>query len=145
MDYSLSVSQIFFEKLKKRLENESNNLTCIYSTFNSGKERGLMLIIHGNDNYNENELFIWSGSSWDTERIMVVVANDCSNKCDVYNDKDYKLARYFDIGDYDKAVTYAYNVIKKKFQKVLRKNTILHLECIRVLKNCKRLKRILKI
>ena len=117
MDYSLSVSQIFFEKLKKRLENESNNLTCIYSTFNSGKERGLMLIIHGNDNYNENELFIWSGSSWDTERIMVVVANDCSNKCDVYDDKDYKLARYFDIGDYDKAVTYAYNVIKKQFPK----------------------------
>lgn len=115
MDYSLAVSQTFFEKLKKRLENESNDLTCIYSTFNSGKERGLMLNI--TDNGNDNELFIWAGASLDMKRIMVVVADNYSSECEVYDDKDYKLARYFDIPNYNKAVTYAYNVIKKQFPK----------------------------
>lgn len=109
---SLIVSEKFFEKLEKRLENASDNLSGYYKTFNNCLQQGLMLEIY--EGLRDSELLIWACEY--CNNIMVVLADkSCSNINDMFDDKALESAKNFALCDYDKVVDYAYNVIKKQF------------------------------
>lgn len=113
---SLKVSETFFQKLENKFINVSNNLTGYYKTFNNCREQGLMLEIY--DDSNDNELLIWACESRNNDNIMVILADkSCSDVNDMFDDKAWKSARYFNADDYDTAVNFTYNIIKKQFSK----------------------------
>lgn len=110
------VSETFFQKLEEKLGNASDNLSGYYKTFNNCREQGLMLEIC--DDINNNELLIWACECRNSDQIMVVLADrSCSDVNDMFNDKAWKSAKHFNVGDYDTAVNFTYNVIKKQFSK----------------------------
>lgn len=85
-----------------------------YKTFNNCREQGLMLEIY--DDISNSELLIWACECRNSDQIMVVLGDKtCSNINDMFDDKAYKSAKTFNKGDYDSAVNYAYNVIKKNY------------------------------
>lgn len=70
------------------------------------------------DNLHDSELLIWACECRDSDNIMVILADkSCANVNDMFDDKAWRSAKYFDVGDYDKAVNYTYNVIKNQFSK----------------------------
>lgn len=70
------------------------------------------------DNVHDSELLIWACECRNSDNIMVVIADkSCSDINDMFDDKAWKSAKYFGVGNYDKAVNYTYNVIKKQFDK----------------------------
>lgn len=83
--------------------------------FNNFREQGLMLEL--NDDY-ESELLIWACENRNSDDIMVIIADKscCNNNC-MFDDKAWQSAKYFNVGDYNSAVNYTYNVIKKQFNK----------------------------
>ena len=94
----------------------SENLEGNYKTFNNFREQGLMLTIY--EPTTDNELLIWACECRNSNDIMVIIADkSCSNINDMFNDVAWKSAKYFKCGEYDKAVNYTYNVIKKQFYK----------------------------
>ncbi len=112
----MEVSQTFFNKLEEKLKNVSENLEGNYKTFNNFREQGLMLTIY--EPTTDNELLIWACECRNSNDIMVIIADkSCSNINDMFNDVAWKSAKYFKCGEYDKAVNYTYNVIKKQFYK----------------------------
>ncbi len=112
----MQVSETFFNKLEEKLKNASDNLNGYYKTFNNCREQGLMLEIY--DDIHDSELLIWACECRNSDQIMVILADrSCSNVNDMFDDKAYRSARYFNYEQYDKAVHYAYNVIRKQFDK----------------------------
>lgn len=70
------------------------------------------------DSIHDNELLIWACECRNSDQIMVILADrNCSNVNDMFDEKAWKTAKYFNAGDYDKAVNYTFNVIKKQFDK----------------------------
>lgn len=66
----------------------------------------------------DNELLIWACESRNSDNIMVITADrSCSDINDMFNDVAWKSAKYFKCGEYDKAVNYTHNIIKKQFHK----------------------------
>lgn len=112
----MEVSQTFFKNLEEKLRNVSDNLEGYYKTFNNCREQGLMLTIY--EPTTDNDLLIWACESRNSDKIMVITADrTCSNINDMFNDIAWKSARYFNAGEYDEAVNYTYNIIKKQFSK----------------------------
>ena len=109
------VSEEFFKLLEKKLHNVSDNISGYYKVFNNCREQGLMLEL--NDDY-ESELLIWACENCNSDDIMVIIADKscCNNNC-MFDDKAWQSAKYFNVGDYNSAVNYTYNVIKKQFNK----------------------------
>lgn len=100
--------------LEKKLVNASNNLDGYYSTFNNCREQGLMLTIH--DKNTNDELLIWACECRNCDSIMVITGDStCSDSNDLFNEIAYKYAMYFEVDDYDTAINYTYNIIKKQF------------------------------
>ncbi len=70
------------------------------------------------DSIYNSELLIWACECRNSDKIMVVVADkSCSDMNNMFDDKAWESAKYFKVNDYDAAVEYAYNVIKKQFGK----------------------------
>ncbi len=70
------------------------------------------------DDIYDDDLLIWACQSRNSDEIMVVLADkNCSNVNDMFDDKGWEAAKYFNAGDYDAAVDYTYNVIKKSFSR----------------------------
>lgn len=70
------------------------------------------------DNLDDSELLIWSCECRNSDNIMIVIGDkSCSNVNDMFNDKAWKSAKYFNVGNYDQAVNYTYNIIKKQFDR----------------------------
>lgn len=70
------------------------------------------------DTTNNNELLIWACECRNSDNIMVITGDSkCSDQNDMFNDKAYKTAKYFDNHDYKQAVNYVFNIIKKQFDK----------------------------
>ncbi len=110
----MEVSQTFFNELEKKLKNAPDSLNGYYKTFNNCREQGLMLTIY---NDNDNEILVWACESRNSDNIMVITADrNCSDINDMFNDVAWQSAKYFKCGDYDSAVNYAFNVIKKQFK-----------------------------
>lgn len=66
----------------------------------------------------DNELLIWACENRNSDNIMIVLADSsCSNVNDMFDDKAWKSAKYFKADDYDSAINYTYNIIKKQFSK----------------------------
>lgn len=74
-----------------------------------------MLIII--DRTNDSVLYIWAGKNCIKNRIIIVISDEYSSMNDMFDDNAYESAKYFDEINYDKAVNYTYNVIKKQFPK----------------------------
>lgn len=52
---------------------------------------------------------------------MVIIADSsCSDINDMFNDKAWQSAKYFNADEYDQAVNYAYNTIKKTFSEYFK-------------------------
>ncbi len=114
------VSQTFFNRLEKYIRDVSDNIEGYYKTFNNCREQGLMLTIT-DDTYN-NELLIWACQCRNNDSIMIITADkSCSDVNDMFNDVAWKNAKYFDYEDYDTAVKYTFNIIKKIFDKSIKK------------------------
>ena len=68
-------------------------------------------------NENNNETLIWACECRHGDDIMVIIADsNCSDSKDMFSEVAWRTARYFKCGDYDSAVNYAFNVIKKQFR-----------------------------
>lgn len=112
----MEVSQTFFNELEKKLSNVSDSLEGYYKTFNNCREQGLMLTIY--EPTTDNELLIWACECRNSDNIMVITADrSCSDTNDMFNDIAWKSAKYFKYNEYDKAVNYTFNIIKKQFNK----------------------------
>lgn len=112
----MEVSQTFFNKLEEKLKNVSENLEGEYNTFNNFREQGLMLTIY--EPTTDNKLLIWACECRNSDDIMVITADrSCSDINCKFNDIAWKSAKYFKCGEYDKAVNYTHNIIKKQFHK----------------------------
>lgn len=118
---SLEVSEKFFNNLEKKLERVSDNLAGYYKTFNNCREQGLMLTIY--EQKSDDELLIWACECRNSDSIMVIIADrSCSDINDMFDDKAWRSAKYFKYDDYDGAIDYTMNIIKKQFDKYFLKS-----------------------
>lgn len=119
---SFEVSKKFFENLEQKLNKLNPTLKGYYNVFNNCREQGLQLIVYGDNNV-EDDLCIWSCMCRNSDQIMVVIGDkNCSNSNNMFDDKAYKCAKYFNYDDCDKATNYTLNVIKKNFPKYLNQS-----------------------
>lgn len=89
-----------------------------------------MLEIYDNNN-NDDGLLIWACENRNSNKIMIVLADkSCCNANDMFDNKAWQSARYFDANDYDTAIDFTYNVIENNLIKILQKNIILNLRRI---------------
>lgn len=94
------------------MKTASESLNGYYKTFNNCQEQGLMLDIYDDD----NDVLIWACECRDSDNIMIVIGDkSCANKNDMFSDVAWKSASYFKHNDYNSAINYTYNVIKKNF------------------------------
>ena len=128
---SFELSKHFFEFLDSKLTKLNPSFNVYYNVFNNCREQGLQLIMYA-DNKVEDDLCIWSCMCRKSDQIMVVIADrSCSNNNNLFDEKAYRSAKYFDNDDYDNATNYALNVIKKNFPKYLNANYNCKFNCSR--------------
>ena len=119
---SFEVSKIFFETLEQKLNKLNPTFKGYYDVFNNCREQGLQLTVYGDNNI-EDDLCIWSCMCCNSDQIMVIIGDrTCCDKNNMFDDKAYMCAKYFNCDDYDKATNYALNVIKKNFPKYLNQS-----------------------
>lgn len=105
---SFSVSEDFFNKLEKSLDNAS--IDGYYGVFNNCREQGLVLKLYTN----YNELNIWTCECRNTDDVMVIVAdNTCIDEKNMFDEKAYKAVKYYK--DIESAVESTYRILKKNF------------------------------
>lgn len=129
---SFETSEKFFEILENKLINLNPLFNGYYNVFTGCREQGLQLTMYA-DNDVADKLCIWSCMGRNSDQIMVVIADSsCSNSNNnMFDDKSFNSAKYFNYGDYDKATEYALNVIKKKFPRYLNTNYNCKFNCNR--------------
>lgn len=128
---SFELSKRFFEVLESKLTKLNPSFNGYYNVFNNCREQGLQLIMYA-DNKVEDDLCIWSCMCRNSDQIMVVIADrSCSDNNNLFDEKAYRSAKYFDSDDYDKATNYALNVIKKNFPRYLDANYNCKFNCNR--------------
>ena len=128
---SFELSKKFFEVLESKLTKLNPSFNGYYNVFNNCREQGLQLIMYA-DNEVGDDLCIWSCMCRNSDQIMVVIADrSCSDNNNLFDEKAYRSAKYFDSDDYDKATNYALNVIKKNFPRYLDANYNCKFNCNR--------------
>lgn len=128
---SFELSEKFFEILESKLAKLNPAFNGCYNVFNNCREQGLQLTIYADKNV-ENDLHIWSCMCRVSDQIMVVIGDrSCSDMNNMFDDKAFHSAKYFDADDYDKATDYALNVIKKHFPRYLDANYNCKFNCNR--------------
>ncbi|MBO5096475.1 MAG: hypothetical protein J6B98_06340 [Bacilli bacterium] len=128
---SFEVSKKFFEDLEQKLNKLNPTFKGYYNVFNNCREQGLQLIIHGDNDIND-ELCIWSCICRNSDQIMVVIGDrNCSDTNNLFDYKAYRCAKYFNCGDYDKATNYTLNVIKMNFPKYINQSYSYKFNCYR--------------
>lgn len=128
---SFEVSKIFFEELEQKLNKLNPTFKGYYNVFNNCREQGLQLTIYGDNDVND-ELCIWSCMCRNSDQIMVVIGDrTCSDTNNMFDDKAYRCAKYFNYGDYDKAINYTLNVIKVNFPKYINQSYSYKFDCYR--------------
>ncbi len=128
---SFELSKKFFEVLENKLTKLNPSFNGYYNVFNNCREQGLQLIVYADNDVND-DLCIWSCMQRNSDQIMVVIADrSCSNSNNLFDDKAWKSAKYFDNEEYDKATDYALNVIKKVFPRYLNANYNCKFNCNR--------------
>lgn len=112
----------FFEMLEEKLNKLNSAFNGYYNVFNNSKEQGFQLILY-TDNVVEDSLCIWSCMDGNSDKIMVVIGDlNCSDKNNGFDDKAYKCAKYFNYDNYNSAIEYTLNVLKKNYPKHLNAN-----------------------
>lgn len=112
---SLEVSEKFFNVLEEKIKKYHTNLSYQLSTFNNCREQGYMLEIYPP---HEDSLCIWACECRNTDQIMVIVAmQDCKDQNNMFDDKAFDVAKYFNYDDYNSATDYALTLIKKQFKR----------------------------
>lgn len=125
------MSKKFFEDLEQKLNKLNPTFKGYYNVFNNCREQGLQLTIHGDNDVND-ALCIWSCVCRNSDQIMVVIGDrTCSDINNMFDDKAYRCAKYFNCGDYDKATNYTLNVIKMNFPKYINQSYNYKFNCYR--------------
>ncbi len=95
-----------------------------------------MLYIYDDD----DELLIWACEARSSDDIMLVIADrSCADINDMFNDIAWKSAKYFKYEDYNSAVNYAFNVIKKSFSKHFTEDYVVRFKMHKNLNEIKRI------
>ena len=126
---SFEVSKKFFEELEQKLNKLNPTFKGYYNVFNNCREQGLQLTVYGDNGIN-NDLCIWTCMCRNSDQIMVVIGDrTCSDINNMFDDKAYKCAKYFNYDDYDKSTNYVLNVIKKSFPEYLNQSYSYKFNC----------------
>lgn len=114
-NHSLKVSENFFIALEEKLKKYHTNLNYYLGTFNNCREQGYMLEIYPP---HEDSLCVWACECRNSDQIMVIVAlQDCKDQNNMFDDKAFDVAKYYNYNDYDKATDYVISLIKKHFKR----------------------------
>lgn len=136
---SFEVSKKFFEKLEKKLNELNPTFNGYYNVFNNCRVQGLQLIVYADKNV-EDDLCIWSCMCRNSDQIMVVIADrTCSDNNNLFNDKAYQCAKYFEYENYDSAVEYTLNILKRNYPKYLNANYNIKFYCNRNLSDLEKI------
>lgn len=110
-----------------------------YNVFNNCREQGLQLIIYA-DNDVEDDLCIWSCMCRNSDQIMVVIGDrKCSDINNMFDDKAYRCAKYFDSDDFNSATDYALKAIKMNYPKHLNTNYNYKFNCYKSLSDLEKI------